>query len=129
MIIIGILAAIAIPVFLSQKSKAKDTSAKADVTVIGKDIAAFYVDGTAGLTAAGDASTAPANFTLTPPSPATAVDSGKLSTGNKVTATFITGADKWCVTVQNASTGTKPWSYMASSGLLPGTCTNDSTVA
>ncbi len=46
MIIIGILAAIAIPVFLSQKDKAKDTSAKSDVSVIGKDVASFYVDGT-----------------------------------------------------------------------------------
>ncbi len=50
MIIIGILAAIAIPVFLSQKDKAKDTSAKADVSVIGKDLSAYYVDGTGTLT-------------------------------------------------------------------------------
>ena len=32
--------------FLSQKNKAKDTSVKADVTTIGKDMAAYYVDGT-----------------------------------------------------------------------------------
>ena len=36
MIIIGILAAIAIPAFLSQKNKARSTSAKADVSSIGK---------------------------------------------------------------------------------------------
>ena len=44
MIIIGILAAIAIPAFLSQKNKAKSTSAKADVTTIGKEIASYFVD-------------------------------------------------------------------------------------
>ena len=36
MIIIGILAAIAIPVFLSQRAKARDTSTKADVSTAGK---------------------------------------------------------------------------------------------
>ena len=45
MIIIGILAAIAIPVFLSQREKAQDTATKADVTTIGKEIATYYVDG------------------------------------------------------------------------------------
>ena len=47
MIIIGILAAIAIPVFLSQRKKAQDAAAKADVSTIGKEIATYYVDGTA----------------------------------------------------------------------------------
>src|SRR5438128_6914883 len=46
MIIIGILAAIAIPVFLSQRKKAQDSAAKADVSTLGKEIATYYVDGT-----------------------------------------------------------------------------------
>ena len=41
MIIIGILAAIAIPVFLSQRKKAQDSAAKADVSTIGKEIATY----------------------------------------------------------------------------------------
>ncbi len=45
MIIIGILAAIAVPVFLNQKKKAKEASAKADATNIAKEIAAGLVDG------------------------------------------------------------------------------------
>src|SRR5438270_8778165 len=44
MIIIGILAAIAIPLFLNQKKKAHETSAKADATNIAKEMAAFSVD-------------------------------------------------------------------------------------
>ncbi len=50
MIIIGILAAIAIPVFLNQRQKAYDTSTKADVTNLGKEIASYYVDGSGPLT-------------------------------------------------------------------------------
>src|SRR5881275_2928183 len=44
MIIIGILAAIAIPVFLNQRKKAQDSAAKADVSTLGKEVATYYVD-------------------------------------------------------------------------------------
>ena len=47
MIIIGILAAIAIPVFLNQRKKAVDTAAKSDVSTIGKEVATYFVDNTA----------------------------------------------------------------------------------
>jgi type IV pilus assembly protein PilA len=100
MIIIGILSAIAIPVFLSQRTKARETSAKADVSVIGKEIAAYYVDGTGGLTAAGSAGA----WTLTPTTTgATAVSSGKLSNGNKIVSatTSITSSAAYCVAVQS----------------------------
>lgn len=50
MIIIGILAAIAIPVFLNQRKKAVDTAAKADVSTIGKEVATWFVDNTAAPT-------------------------------------------------------------------------------
>ena len=53
MIIIGILAAIAIPVFLNQRKKAQDSAAKADVSTIGKEIATWYVDNTAAPVLAG----------------------------------------------------------------------------
>src|SRR4051812_38966269 len=52
MIIIGILAAIAIPVFLNQRKKARDTSTKADVSTVGKEIATYYVDGAGTLSVA-----------------------------------------------------------------------------
>src|ERR1700709_519090 len=47
MLIVGILAAIAIPTFLAQKSKAKDTGAKADVVAIATDVNSVLVDGNA----------------------------------------------------------------------------------
>src|SRR3954466_1020426 len=59
MIIIGILAAIAIPVFLSQRKKAQDSAAKADVSTLGKEIATYYVDGTGNDTTGKPTITAP----------------------------------------------------------------------
>ncbi len=78
MIIIGILAAIAIPAFLNQKKaflnqkkKAKETSAKADVSAIGKEITAYYVDGSDALTLSGGSATTAGTWSLavaaTPP--------------------------------------------------------------
>ena len=43
-IILGILAAIAIPIFLNQSKKAIDVSAKADVSTVAKQIATSLVD-------------------------------------------------------------------------------------
>src|SRR5690625_4117959 len=43
-IIIGILAAIAIPLFLNQRKQAVDSAARADVSTLGKELATYYVD-------------------------------------------------------------------------------------
>src|SRR5690625_3652849 len=43
-IIIGILAAIAIPLFLNQRKKAVDTAARSDASTLGKEVATWYVD-------------------------------------------------------------------------------------
>src|SRR3954463_12085338 len=49
MIIIGVLAAIAIPIFLNQRQKAHDSATKADVSNLGKEVATYFVDGTGPL--------------------------------------------------------------------------------
>ncbi len=125
MIIIGILAAIAIPAFLNQKKKAKETSAKSDVSTIGKEIAAYYVDGTGGLTV--DSTTTVGSWTMkdTAATPAV-VASGKLSSGNVATAsaTNITGDSAWCVSVATADNVV--WKYSAVAGLSKGACTGTS---
>src|ERR1700755_852439 len=65
MIIIGILAAIAIPVFLNQRKKAQDSAAKADVSTIGKEIATYFVDN-AGVPVVSTTGVAPAlRYSLT----------------------------------------------------------------
>src|SRR3954471_22092588 len=44
MIIIGILAAIAIPVFLNQRKKAVDASTKSDLSAIATEMETYYTD-------------------------------------------------------------------------------------
>ncbi len=116
MIIIGILAAIAIPAFLNQKAKAKETSAKSDVSTIGKEIAAYYVDNTGSLAVA-TTTTAPIEWTLT--SGTTVVAKGKLSAGNTASGT-ITSDSAYCAAVKNADAPTT-WRYNQD-GLSKGTC-------
>ena len=116
MIIIGILAAIAIPVFLNQRKKAQDSAAKADVSTIGKEVATYFVDGLATATPA-LALTAGGRYTLA------GNDIGKQS--NKLGTPTIAFTDtaatdtSWCVTlplVANAGTLTKVY-YSAVNGL------------
>ena len=117
MIIIGILAAIAIPVFLNQRKKANDTAAVSDVSTLGKEVATYYVDATAVL-------------------PSVAVTGGKLlvnavEVGNaskNVTAatlshtasTNVTAAStSWCVTMTYTGGTVDPGSvyYSAAKGM------------
>ncbi|WP_456824645.1 type II secretion system protein [Cellulomonas sp. P5_E12] len=135
MIIIGILAAIAIPVFLNQRKKAEDTAAKADVSTLGKEIATFFVDwdGTNGptLTQPGVTTTGGGKYALAAGT-GTAADIGnaskKVLLGDGVeypTTTPALSKDQgWCVDVTDASgdkavTGFK---YSAVAGLEAGTC-------
>ena len=117
MIIIGILAAIAIPVFLNQRKKAAETSAKADVTTIGKEVAAYYVDGTDALavtqTAVGG------EWILSDATP-TEITRGKLSPLNSASGT-ATNDTNFCVTVTPTKYGSgSAWSY-GEDGLHKGT--------
>lgn len=125
MIIIGILAAIAIPVFLSQRAKARDTSTKADVSTIGKEIATYFVDGAGPL--ALDVSVA-GQVTLTAAASGTtaAYSSGaiKLSQGSTVTSAAgnIVSATNWCVSLTNVDGKQKDYQYNSTAGLTTGPC-------
>jgi prepilin-type N-terminal cleavage/methylation domain-containing protein len=116
MIIIGILAAIAIPVFLNQRKKAQDSAAKADVSTIGKEVATFYVDGT------GNPTVAQAGGRYTISDGTTTTDIGKSSTNVVLgTANFVDGTH-WCVDVTNAQGDKKTFKYSARGGLDQGAC-------
>lgn len=114
MIIIGILAAVAIPLFLSQRAKAEDSAAKADVSTIGKEIATWFVDGTGTLTVA----VSGGQYTLD------GASIGRQS--NNVTlgeTTFdITSSTDWCVYVTNPEGSIQDWEYSAQGGLQEGDC-------
>ena len=120
MIIIGILAAIAIPVFLNQRKKAAETSAKADVSTIGKEIATYYVDGNLALTVT-TATGTPNVWTLKDSVPV-AITTGKLSGKNTATGT-ATDSSTFCVSVDPSGSiaGAQVWKYNQN-GLASGAC-------
>lgn len=130
-IIIGILSAIAIPMFLSQRQKAVDTAAKSDVSTIGKEIATVFVD------------TAPTSVTIKiennhywMTAEGTTVKDQDLgaasdgvvlgSTDGKATALSGTtiSRDDWCIYVTAENGQQKNWQYSATGGLKQGTCKN-----
>ncbi|MEN0128150.1 MAG: prepilin-type N-terminal cleavage/methylation domain-containing protein [Brevundimonas sp.] len=117
MIIIGILAAIAIPVFLNQQVKAAETAAKADAAAITKEIVAYYVDGTGAVSVSG----ADKAWTLTGAAgdPVT----GKLSDGNVASGTG-TDSTTWCVQVDPSGKNSKAkvWSDDSVKGLTQSEC-------
>ena len=137
MIIIGILAAIAIPVFLSQREKAQDSAAKADVSTIGKEVAAFYVDNVGAPTLAID-SERHYRLTLAPAGTQAAVDQdlGKASTNVDLatttgtgtapatdgTGSVITSDTEWCVAVSNPKGDKQTFKYSYKGGLEAGNC-------
>src|SRR3954451_5194315 len=115
MIIIGILAAIAIPVFLNQRKKAQDSAAKADVSTIGKEIATYYVDNAA----LPIVSVASGRYNLTDnATPAYTADLGKVSNNVTLTSGLTTGAaatgvdsSHWCIGVTNTQGDVQTFRY------------------
>src|SRR4051794_374124 len=102
MIIIGILAAIAIPVFLNQRKKAVDSSMKSDARSVATEMETAFTD------------------TQTYP---TAVPAGvKLSNGNAAAVTISTDKSAICVDISRTA-GTQPgsvahWIYLSNGGGL-----------
>lgn len=119
MIIIGILAAIAIPVFLNQRKKAAETAAKADVSTIGKEIAAYYVDGANALVVTTNAGKWEIHETS---ATGTLVADGKLSANNTADG-GATNATTGCVDVTPSTpSGASAWKYDITAGLVKGDC-------
>jgi type IV pilus assembly protein PilA len=124
MIIIGILAAIAIPVFLNQRAKARDTATKADVSTIGKEIATYYVDGAGTLAV----SVTGGNYAInTSPAGTTPVATGKVSNGTALNGSFsaTSGSESstWCISLTNPEGAQDTFKYSAQGGLESGACT------
>jgi len=124
MIIIGILAAIAIPVFLTQRAKARDTSTKADVSTIGKELATYFVDGTGTLTVsqAGQVITLTDGGTYTN---AINVSAGTVLQTLPTTAAGFTPtptSTTWCIGLTNLNGSLKNYKYNSTLGLVQGSC-------
>ena len=121
MIIIGILAAIAIPVFLSQRAKARDTSTKADVSTAGKELATYFVE-PAAVPNVSVAQAAPGANVILADGGVTFADI-KVSKGtDQVTGTNLNSDTLWCVGFTNVDGKQKDYKYSAAGGLETGSC-------
>jgi|SRR6185312_9701821 type IV pilus assembly protein PilA len=122
MIIIGILAAIAIPLFLNQKKKAHETAAKSDASNISKELAAFEVDANPTSVTL-PTTTGPANVVISVVYPDTSTDTTTVKVGNGDTvslASYDATTGDYCVTVTPTDTNASAWSA-GTNGLQKGT--------
>jgi len=110
MIIIGILAAIAIPVFLSQRQKGYDASVKSDLRTIANELESYNTDAQAYPTGTITVATGVATIGTDPTTVRT-------STGNQFALSFNTNLSAYCITGIN-SKGTHAWEYVSSQGGL-----------
>jgi len=118
MIIIGILAAIAIPVFLNQRKSAVDASIKSDLRTVATTIETVVVDtqalpATVGQTGAG----VKVIVTPTGAAPVTPIDVA-VSTGNVVAYKITPTVGGYCLTGTNAGSTGKTITYNSLTGGL-----------
>jgi type IV pilus assembly protein PilA len=112
MIIIGILAAIAIPVFLNQRKKAVDTSIKSDLRTVANEEESIFTDAQAYSTVASTTGTA-----------VVGTDTVTLSQGNAIVVTLPT-AGGYCIVGSNGN-ATHAWYYNSlKGGLQPAAATS-----
>jgi type IV pilus assembly protein PilA len=120
MLIIGVLAAIAIPVFLNQRAKAHDAGVKADVSNLGKEIATYFVGGAGPILL----SQSPGRVDITDAGGVTTF--ARLTVGSSLPATGASsGLDLpqgWCVALTDPLGDLKTFKYSALNGLEPGAC-------
>jgi len=112
MIIIGILAAIAIPVFLNQRKSARDAAIKSDVRNIATSLESYYTNNQVY------AVPAVAGTTVT-----IGTDTAKVSSGNTFTFRFNgTGtavtATAFCIQGSNTGNASHDWVYESDNGGL-----------
>jgi type II secretory pathway pseudopilin PulG len=112
-LMVSVIAAFAIPVFLSQRGRAHDSAAKADASTLGKELATYYVDHTAAPTLA----IAAGHYVLA------GDDLGPASANISIGSTDFVDATHWCVDVTNPSGRVQTFKYSALGGLGSGSCT------
>src|SRR4051794_12561843 len=122
MIVIGILAAIAIPVLVNQRAKAHDTATKTDVARLGRELTTYYIDGDGPVTL--DYGAQPGSVVVRD---AVAYNEPIRLTRGTVAPTAgsaanLGNADRWCVALTNVQGQNKDFRFSADGGLEEGTC-------
>ena len=114
MIIIGILAAIAIPVFLNQRKNAVDASYKSDLRTVANEMESYYTDNESYPTAT------VANSAYGQPVMNIGGPSGvRVSKNTKISVTYNTATNAYCILASNVSgKGSHDWTYVSSQGGL-----------
>ena len=124
MLIVGMLAAISIPVFLNQRTKAHETAAKSDAASIGMQVSTFLVDGNPDSVSAGALPiVGPATVTVTA-TRGTVIDASpvRLSTGDTLTAlTYNATTGNYCVEITPSDGDASAWNA-APGGVVKGNC-------
>lgn len=121
MIVIGVLAAIAIPVFLSQRAAAQDSATRADVSKLGKEVATLWENGVAPSI---DTTSTAGRYTLV--AGTSSVDLGRTSPHVQLAPQFYASTEQWCLSATNPKgrVSTSGFKYTATGGLQPGTCSS-----
>lgn len=127
MIAVGILAAVALPAFLAQRTRARDAATQSDVSRVDKEIAAYYVNGQGPvvLTYTAPAGGHPATIAVTD---AGGYDSGALplsaSTVRPVAgaSAHLDSSTTWCVALTNPDGSQQSYSYSGDRSLQRGVC-------
>jgi type IV pilus assembly protein PilA len=103
-IIIGILAAIAIPVFLNQRKKGYQAGMKSDLRTVADEMETYFTDNQSYIGAAGFAAS---GATLSAGATANTIgaDSVSLSSGDIITLTQV-GTSGYCLTATNPTKST-----------------------
>ena len=115
MIIIGILAAIAIPVFLNQRKNAVDASVKSDLRTVANELESYFTDQEVYPDSVAQAS-AGADVVITGPT------NIRVSKNTAVTVTYdaatAAASTKYCIEGDPGSKGSHAWIYISDQGGL-----------
>jgi prepilin-type N-terminal cleavage/methylation domain-containing protein len=118
-LVIGLLAAIAIPVFLGQRQKAADTATKRDLVSVSKMVIAAFAGGSSPLTV----SIVAGHYEVA------GEEVGPVSGGVRVGGADPANADvtgwtetAWCLNLTNPSGDVRNYRFSAQQGLGPGQC-------
>src|ERR1700712_3044088 len=115
-IIIGILAAIAIPVFLNQRKKGVDASLKSDLRTAANELETYFTDNQAYPAAASNGSPGAALTVGT--------NSVKVSNGDTIGWVLNAAGDAYCIKSSNTGKSSHDWVYISNAGgLQPGATT------
>jgi prepilin-type N-terminal cleavage/methylation domain-containing protein len=116
-VIIGILAAIAIPIFLHQRQKAVDASEKSDAHSLAIEMESYFTDD--------QSYPSSADYSFTAPAVTIGAEQVRMSPGN-VPATYLNAAgNAFCISIDNPGKASRSYVWQSDNGGLQSDATAD----